>query len=40
MPLVYRVIILTEAFENLDAIFAHIKTDSPPKAAAMVERLW
>jgi plasmid stabilization system protein ParE len=40
MPTAYRVIVLPEAFGDLDRITEFIKHDSPQNAAAMLERLW
>jgi hypothetical protein len=40
MPDVYRVIVLPEAFDDLDAIVDHIKRESPQNAAGTIDRLW
>jgi plasmid stabilization system protein ParE len=40
MPRQYRVIVLPEAFDDIDAIVEHIKQDSPRNAAAVIDRLW
>jgi plasmid stabilization system protein ParE len=40
MPTTYRVILMPEAFDNLDAIIDHIKQDSPQNAAATLDVLW
>ena len=40
MPTAYRVIVLPEAFDDLDRITEYIKKDSPKNAAAVLERLW
>ncbi len=36
----YRVIILPEAYDNLDQILDYIKSESPQNAAKTVDRLW
>ena len=40
MPTTYRVIVLPEAFKNLDRILSYIKRDSPQNAARVLDRLW
>jgi plasmid stabilization system protein ParE len=40
MPVVFRVIVLPEAFENLDSILKFIKQDSPQNAGRTIDRLW
>lgn len=40
MPLTYRVIVLPEALDDLDALTAHIKQDSPQNALQQFHRLW
>src|SRR4051812_43138640 len=40
MPARYRVIILPEAFRNLDEILDYIEQDSPQNAATTIDRLW
>jgi plasmid stabilization system protein ParE len=40
MPTLYRVIVLPEAFDDLDRITDYIKRDSPQNAAAVLDRLW
>jgi plasmid stabilization system protein ParE len=40
MPTAYRVILMPEAFDNLDAIVNHIKRDSPQNAASTLDLLW
>jgi plasmid stabilization system protein ParE len=40
MPAAYRVIVLPEAFEDLDRIIDYIKQQSPQNAARVIERLW
>ncbi|HEY2588705.1 MAG TPA: type II toxin-antitoxin system RelE/ParE family toxin [Tepidisphaeraceae bacterium] len=39
MPTLYRVIVLPEAFADLDRIIDYIKRDSPQNAMLVVERL-
>lgn len=36
----YRVILLAEAFDDIDRIVEYIKRDSPQNAAAVLDRLW
>jgi toxin ParE1/3/4 len=40
MPDQYRVIMMAEAFEDLDHILEYIKEDSPQNAVQMLDRLW
>jgi toxin ParE1/3/4 len=40
MPQTYRVIVLPEAFDDLDRIVEHIAKDSPQNAATTLDRLW
>jgi plasmid stabilization system protein ParE len=40
MPRTYRVIVLPEAFDDLDRIIGHIAPDSPQNAATTLDRLW
>jgi plasmid stabilization system protein ParE len=40
MPQYYRVIVLDEAFDDLDSILQYIQQDSPQNAASTIDRLW
>jgi plasmid stabilization system protein ParE len=40
MGSVYRVIVLPQAFDDLDEILDHIKQDSRQNAAATIDQLW
>ncbi|MDB5322233.1 MAG: plasmid stabilization system [Phycisphaerales bacterium] len=40
MPQHYRVIVLDEAFDDLDRILEYIKQDSPQNAVQTLDRLW
>jgi plasmid stabilization system protein ParE len=40
MPKQYRVIVLPEAFQNLDRIIEHIRKHSVQNAIATTDRLW